>query len=549
MTEDEKQKIKEDLRRQQDDYSKTAYPISVSDEMKQQAAIAAFKITPDLNTLLKDQPEPAIDELLRRVNEESPEEYQANHKIITALYDKNLIADTDDEIAFSIGNWSSAHLEPYTTQSTNTDKIKNGEQKQTLETNLELLNKIHKILESSKVQTMPDKPIRTTIGAVKRTEYNADNNDNSNLAQFSIKDNSITLKTFPNDYNNSDIDSQYKEYIKGNPTAQYNIYLHEKAHFDHWNYDGLGELYKTPVNACKGDRLTETTAHAVEYLSAAQLYTHLKNQNILTLQINGEEQPIERILENYPKLKETVLKNGFDATDPTSVHRIVKISSEIWHDTRLKTYSRQNKDITIQGGTFFAALPWSEQLKVLENEEKTYKAVSSRMLKEIDIGQNTTVDLSLCRDLLDTRTTEDAQKLIKKYNTLIAEGKIEDETPIPQLTAKEFKAVDSYLTEKGLKTDTEKMEYMAKFLKNTACRQTENQDKELAAIIFSYNSNITYPDMLQQTTINNHTILKMGEHYYDITEHLSQKRIKEKEQTVTQDLASTLPHKALNKTR
>lgn len=551
MTEDEKQKIKEDLHRQQDTASKATSPLSIPEEMKQQAAIAAFKTASDLNTLLKDQPEQTIAELLRRVNEESPEEYQTNHQIITDIYDRSLTFNIDDEIAFSVGNWSSAHLEPYTTQSTNTDKIEDSEQKQTHQTNLELLNKIHKILESTKIQAMPDKPIKTTAGAVKITEYNADSTDNSgiiNLAHFSIKDNDITLKTFSDDYNISDT-PQYKEYINGNPTAQYSIYHHEKTHFDHWNYDGFGELYKTPINACKGDRLTETTAHAVEYLSAAQLYTNLKNQNISTLEIKGEKQPIERILENYPKLKETIQKSGFDITNPASVRRIVEISSETWHKTRLKDYSKQNKGATIQGGIFFTVLPWSEQLKVLENEEKTYKDVSERMLKEVDIGQNTIVDLSHCRDLLDTRTTEDAEKLIQKYNTLIAEGRVEEETPIPQLSAKEFKAVDNYLTQKGLKTDTEKMEYMAKFLKNTAYRQTENQDQELAAIIFSYNNNITYPDMLQQTTINNRTILKMGEHYYDITEHISQKRTKEKKQTANQDLTIPRLHRILDNTR
>jgi len=548
MNEDEKQKIKEELHQQQDVVSKTMPELSLSEEMKQEAAIAAFRISPDLNTLLKDQPDQNIDDLLRRVNEESAEEYQTNHQIITDIFDRKLTFNMDDEISFSVGNWSSAYLESFTTQSINIDKIKDNEQKQTQQTNLELLDKIHKILESSKIQNMPDKPARTAAGAIKIAEYGANDDDTNNLAYFSKNDNNITLKTF-SDNNNAPDSPLYKEYIRGNPTAQYSIYQHEKTHYDHWNYDGFGELNKTPINACKGDRLTETTAHAVEYLSAAQLYTSLKDQNISTLEINGEQQPIEKILENYPKLKETVLENGFDATDPKSVRRIVTTSSEVWHEVRLKSYSEQNKKTTIQGGNFLTSLPWSEQLKTLENEEKTYKDISERMLKDVDIGQNTTVDLSHCRDLLDTRSTEDAKKLIQKFNTLVIEGRVEEETPIPLMSIEEFKAVDDYLTQKGLKTDTEKMEYMAEFLKNTAYRQTENQDKELATIISSYNNHIAYPDILEQATVNNRTLLKRGEHYYDITDHLAQKRIKEKEQAETQDLATIQQKRLPDKTR
>ncbi len=190
-----------------------------------------------------------------------------------------------------------------------------------------------------------------------------------------------------------------------------------------------------------------------------------------------EEQPIEEILEAFPGLKETVDEHGFDVNNPESVRHVVEASSGYWHDVRMEPYNQQAAGAANSGRCVFYSQSWSEQMNILENKDEVYQEVSERMMKDVYIGHNTTVDLTHCRDLLDTMSDEDAISLFGGDVSLA-----------------EMKEIDAYLTGKGLTTDEQKMRYMAEFLDNTAYRRGDNRDEELTKIMMSYCPEIKYQD-------------------------------------------------------
>lgn len=211
------------------------------------------------------------------------------------------------------------------------------------------------------------------------------------------------------------------------------------------------------------------------------------------------EMPVEDILSIHSEnLKEHVLKYGFDANDSESVRGVVKVAADYWNHDRKESYLKQLLDSAESGFRYFSLQPWSKQLEILKNEDKIYQKISSRMLKDVYIGQNTTVDLSGCRDLLDTMSAEEARRQIGIRNDSIPRDKCESEENdigrISVISYEEMKAVDEYLTSKGLKTDEEKSEYMACYLEGMALRTGKNADAGLTKILMSYNPNIIYPD-------------------------------------------------------
>lgn len=282
-------------------------------------------------------------------------------------------------------------------------------------------------------------------------------------------------------------DNFENRFIQGDPLTQLEVINHENVHRDHFINDGMGKLRSTPVNTAKCDRLTETTAEAATWLQYAYKYSEFKQLGLETIEINGEQKPLDYILEGKPGLKEAVegLNGDFDINNPEHRRAIVKASSEYWHTERIDQYNSQAHGSASICPDIFAQLSYGQQLASLQNEEQNYARISERMLKDVPIQLGSIrVDLTDCRDLLDTMSTQEAQQLT---------------ADISHVTLEEMQEIDAHLQSKGCTTETEKMEYMKNFLANTYLRTGESQDPELLKIMLSHNSQITYADGLAIT--------------------------------------------------
>ena len=241
-----------------------------------------------------------------------------------------------------------------------------------------------------------------------------------------------------------------------------------------------------------------------------------------------EEMPVEGVLESFSGLKEVVIEHGFDPNDSASVRRVVDASSKYWHEERVDGYRRQMLDAASASEGYFSCQPLSEQIKILEGEESAYRRVSENMLKDVYIGNNMTVDMSHCRDLLDTLSTEDVLGEVERHNRALAqtpelEAQIyEDKIRI--ISLQEIKEVDAYLSGKGLKTDDEKMAYMAKFMDDMAYRRGNFEDAELTALMLKQNAEMVYPDGMAVTYKPNGTVLaNVDGKTYDLTKAMAAK--------------------------
>ena len=274
-----------------------------------------------------------------------------------------------------------------------------------------------------------------------------------------------------------------------NTLRQLQIAIHENTHRKHNIYDGMNMLGDTPENAIKKDRLTETTAKAVEYLSFAQLYTSLKEQGVEQLEIAGEIKPLEAMLDYCPNLREAIEKDGFDANNPQSVRNVVEAAANHWHENYETNYREQHAQ-SAQRNTeerlSFATLKRISR----EDPDERYQQTSERMLQGLYIGSNTRVDLTHCRDLLDTMSNEDARELMSSRNIK------PQQQPSPEM----LEAIDKYLEKRGAKTDEEKQTLLQEeFVKIT--HRDKNADQELKNLMLGNGGSILYADGLIETRL------------------------------------------------
>lgn len=93
------------------------------------------------------------------------------------------------------------------------------------------------------------------------------------------------------------------EHLKGEtPWEQMRVLYHEANHLKDGRHNGLFKVDKTPVNAIRGNHLTETASTATEFLSLAYNYSLLKAQGIENIQYqdkdgNIQEKPVNFVLD------------------------------------------------------------------------------------------------------------------------------------------------------------------------------------------------------------------------------------------------------------
>ncbi len=263
------------------------------------------------------------------------------------------------------------------------------------------------------------------------------------------------------------------EYANQNPIAENSIVLHEAVHKRHANHNGLRDITLTPVNTLRADRLTETTAYAVQYLSVANMYTQLKNQGVKTFEYtsnkDGKEKtvtmPLEDALDMYPGLREAMDGKDFSPDDPKMIRKIVDASTKEWNNLYEINYYQQHMQSMApvymyqQDATFSLRLRNTINQK---NQDKDFAKLSQEMLQDVYVGNNTTVDLTSCEDLLNSMSSERANELLTYYKTQHALATLQDN---PTSENKETQAVEKWLEKKGLTEDKQSV-YINKAIEN-----------------------------------------------------------------------------------
>ena len=302
----------------------------------------------------------------------------------------------------------------------------------------------------------------------------------------------------------------------GNKAALNCLIYHELNHKHNYEHDGLGQLSYTPVNAIKGDVLTEKLSLCTEYFHMVKEYNDSKAKGKTTVKYSdGTEKPLDSLLDIYPGLKEAVQKHGTDVNDPETKKAIVTAAMNYWENERKNVYLRsggQTERIMMDGHETFNLCSFSKQMELLKNEEDTYRNVSTAMLSDINIGDQQ-IDLKDCRDLIDNFTTEDAKKMIADHNE--KDTFYDQRVSVPSY--QEYKEINDYLESIGKKTDEEKMEHIAKTVR-TASFCLDSYDKQLESIIMSHNPQITSDAMGIERT-NDAIIAVYSGRKFDITEY------------------------------
>ena len=112
------------------------------------------------------------------------------------------------------------------------------------------------------------------------------------------------------------------------------------------------------------------------------------------------------------------------------------------------------------------------------------------MLQGLYIGSNTRVDLTHCRDLLDTMSNEDAREIMSSRNIK------PQQQPSPEM----LEAIDKYLEKRGAKTDEEKQTLLQEeFVKIT--HRDKDADQELKNLMLGNGGSILYADGLVETRL------------------------------------------------
>lgn len=353
---------------------------------------------------------------------------------------------------------------------------------------------------------------RSSTQNLKITELTKQEEFDGRLAYYTYNSGTMTMNTYSKELQqeilkNPNIEKLTEEYIKGNTFAQHDAFMHEKTHMDHDLLDGMRNLAHSPVHAARIERQTEVTAYAVQYLTAAYKYAYMKSLGITETQTPTGTMPIEDILKPYPDLKEYIDEKGFNLKDLDNTRGIVQIASEHWHKDRKDYYNQQaqtNYFLTLSAEIVDerSDTKFSQQYHLCtpENREALYHQISEEMLKDIDIGYNTKIDLTHCKDLLNTMSVKEAKKL-----------DIEDEVNLANnCNPEEILAINTHLEKLGLKTDREKDEYMRDFLIKATSRQPDT-DQELKNIMLTYNNTIVYSDNIKSMHYKNKIIVKSNQ--------------------------------------
>lgn len=294
-------------------------------------------------------------------------------------------------------------------------------------------------------------------------------------------------------YERTDFDNEiYADIAKGSSLARYVVLLHESTHQRHDEKVGIDNILDTPQDRLRKNRLTETVAAATEYLAVANMYTDLKSKGVTKFydtQIDPDgnktcvEVPLEHMLKYCPGLEDVVNRDGFSFENKESQKKVVEASAKYWKEKRQSIYDGQAV------GHLSISPNLEQRFDALENSPTpmTYDQAAKAMLKDIYIGGNhALIDLSDCRELLDTMSNEDALKLFAGNNFQAGAFFSEDT----------LKDLNNYLKNCGITDSEEKADFIKSIYNDTILRNDVDSQAvhDIKEILLKDGGNITYLD-------------------------------------------------------
>lgn len=262
------------------------------------------------------------------------------------------------------------------------------------------------------------------------------------------------------DYINSLSDEQKSslQYLikSGNPLGEVPTYYHELTHYEHFN-NGQMEHGTGQTNLALS-YTTEKVAHSVQYLSVAYMYKTMKDKGIENIHHNGENIPLDKLVDFYPGLKEIITKPDFNLDNKDCVIDVVKKASDYFDNTRFDKYCTEQFVHNVSG--------YNLSIVELINSVKDGQLSMDEMLRNRNIGQGVRIDIPKeCAKYL-----QPSQDFLDKFVALH-----NDNMP---LSNKGLLALDNYLESINLKSDAEKNEYLKKQFTNIINR-TDDADLTL----------------------------------------------------------------------
>lgn len=298
------------------------------------------------------------------------------------------------------------------------------------------------------------------------------------------KDGKIVLQDIKGDISETD-SMQIRKYKEGDTLAKVSAVYHELTHLKHEEYDHYRELTR-PVDIFRGDALSEKIATTVQYQNAANLYTTLKKQNVTQIELDGKVQPIESILEPFEGLKEYVTQNGYSPDSKKDVRAVTEIATKWWNENRTDAY-RYDHVMNACSANKTANI-----FEAIESNKEQYDAVAKGMLKDLYIGNNTNIDLSHCRDLLDDISEEQALQTFSK----MPNGRLNSNITFAQISE-----LSEYLETKGLHSNDEKLAYLRENYDHIVLRDGKH-DEGLKQLLLGMDGDnkgtIVYADGLEE---------------------------------------------------
>lgn len=269
------------------------------------------------------------------------------------------------------------------------------------------------------------------------------------LAKVDMHDGSITMSQQNKNAIKSTSSPESSKYLSGDVTTQQAIFFHEVNHSKDQIYLHTNAKYHTPVNAARFSNLSENVSYSVSYLSSAYMYQNLKNNNCETVQINGQDVPVESILDTYPNLRQTYEKYGLDINNPQSIRRYVELGIKYKNDEK-EAYDKQAYSNFVNARELAKEKPYDARIAEAKTEDKDFEEISHLMTSKVYIGQNTCVDLSSCYDILNDMSKQDVCNLVERQSN-------GSDHVVP---SQNIVAIDNYLTSLNIDND-EKSDYIA----------------------------------------------------------------------------------------
>ena len=301
----------------------------------------------------------------------------------------------------------------------------------------------------------------------------------------------------------------------GNNFAEILTYYHENVHHDHVQKGQISVDSKFhPVDRrISSSIVTEKIAKTCEYFVIANYYNFFKQNGIETIQSKGKSVRTDDIIGWFPGLRDFIKNNGFHPESPEYIMNMTQLASEYWDKENFSGYRdiQFSQNVTREDGSIMGKIQAARDIK----------KISQDMMKDIKIGLGLKIDFPPeCIDMFYPDSNK-IKRIVSRTEILDIMDK-EDNSKNHKLVSEKEKSlyacvgglikIDDYLSEIGLKNDSQKEKYLKTQFEKIVHR-TPDADKKLAQLMLNcqYSSTvepmIVYSDNIILYEKNGHKII------------------------------------------